>query len=321
MNWLIDDAVSTETFTAVQENTWQKSPFPEDVGTGGFEALELNQGITLFRSSYQFQPQIRGQLIPLALVEAKFAEPTFMAQTLTEGRVIQMDPSLPHNLIYGNGFDLFRYGQEIAATPVMDTTQNLEMTAALIDHTSLVRLLGEALFHRLLDGLGMHKMPSAVTREIPKFISRTLGKSMSHEYTGELKKLMAQAKVLEYFSQLLEYLGEDKAKRDAHKVINSRTERLYNHLVILEGKLPTLNELAAMFGCSARLLNDDFKAVYGESITAFIVNYRLNEAHEAIKSSPIPLKIVALKLGYSHVNHFITAFKKKFGYSPGSLRR
>jgi len=33
------------------------------------------------------------------------------------------------------------------------------------------------------------------------------------------------------------------------------------------------------------------------------------------------MKVLAARLGYSHVNHFIAAFKKKFGYPPGSLRK
>ncbi|NTW85245.1 MAG: AraC family transcriptional regulator, partial [Holophagaceae bacterium] len=33
------------------------------------------------------------------------------------------------------------------------------------------------------------------------------------------------------------------------------------------------------------------------------------------------MKALAANLGYSHVNNFIYAFKKKFGYPPGSVRK
>ena len=75
------------------------------------------------------------------------------------------------------------------------------------------------------------------------------------------------------------------------------------------------------FNLSVRTLNDEFKAEYGKPIQTFITDHRLNEAHAAIISTDIPLKSVALRLGYTHTNHFLTAFKKKFGYSPGSLRK
>jgi transcriptional regulator GlxA family with amidase domain len=76
-----------------------------------------------------------------------------------------------------------------------------------------------------------------------------------------------------------------------------------------------------MFGRSARALNEDFQTEYGESIFSFVLNHRLNTAHQAIKTTDVPMKQISMKLGYAHVNHFSAAFKKKFGYSPGSLRR
>jgi AraC-like DNA-binding protein len=43
------------------------------------------------------------------------------------------------------------------------------------------------------------------------------------------------------------------------------------------------------------------------------------DRHYALKW--VSFRSAATRLGYSHVNHFISAFKRKFGYSPGSLRR
>lgn len=321
INWLIAKELSTKELVSSQDNNWQTVPIPAHIGTGGYESWELANGITLYRSKYKFEPKVKGQLIPLALTNAKFEEPTFLVQTLSQGRSIQMDSTLPHNLIYGNGFDLFRYGQNFSITPILDTTYDIEMTLVMIGRSNLVALLGHQLFDRLIDDLELNQSPCAVTKEIPKFVSQSLHKCMSGEYAGELKKLMAQAKVLEYFSQLIDYLGGDKHKKDSRKVLNNRVQKLYEYLVQLEGKLPTLDVIASKFGRSARLLNDEFKEMYGESISVFLLNYRLNEAHEAIKVSSIPLKQIAMNLGYSHVNHFNNAFKKKFGYSPGSLRR
>jgi AraC-like DNA-binding protein len=60
---------------------------------------------------------------------------------------------------------------------------------------------------------------------------------------------------------------------------------------------------------------------YGESIFSFLTNYRLEQARMAIEKSGQPLKVIAHRIGYSHVNHFITAFKRKYNYTPGSLRQ
>jgi len=51
-----------------------------------------------------------------------------------------------------------------------------------------------------------------------------------------------------------------------------------------------------------------------------LTNYRLEQARLAIEKGRQPLKVIAYKVGYSHVNHFITAFKRKYNCTPGSLR-
>ncbi|MGI9211733.1 MAG: response regulator transcription factor [Methylococcaceae bacterium] len=94
-----------------------------------------------------------------------------------------------------------------------------------------------------------------------------------------------------------------------------------DYLMQREGKLPRLNALASQFGLSARGMNEAFIQEYGQSISAFINDYRLTQAHAALMQSDTPMKQLAARLGYSHVNHFINAFKRKFGYSPGSLRK
>lgn len=72
-----------------------------------------------------------------------------------------------------------------------------------------------------------------------------------------------------------------------------------------------------MFGCSGRTLNNEFAAEFGDTIFDYMINRRLTMAHEAIRSSDVALKKVADTLGYTHVNNFSAAFRRKFGYSPG----
>ena len=115
-------------------------------------------------------------------------------------------------------------------------------------------------------------------------------------------------------------LSETDAKSD-HVQNRELARNVHELLLHSEGKLPKLDELARQFSCSAKRLNDEFVSEFGTSIYVFISNHRLNEAHAAIKNSDVPMKLLAQRLGYAHFNHFSVAFKKKFGYPPGSLRR
>ena len=68
-------------------------------------------------------------------------------------------------------------------------------------------------------------------------------------------------------------------------------------------------------------LNQVFFENYNQSIYSFLANQRLDHAYQDLLETDIPMKTLAHKIGYSHVNHFITAFKNKFNVTPGSLRR
>jgi len=66
--------------------------------------------------------------------------------------------------------------------------------------------------------------------------------------------------------------------------------------------------------------NIEWLLEFGESIYSFLTNYRLEQARLAIEKGRQSLKVIAYKVSYSHGNHFITAFKRKYNCTPGSLR-
>lgn len=100
-----------------------------------------------------------------------------------------------------------------------------------------------------------------------------------------------------------------------------RARSVQQQLISTKGKLPSMEELATQYGCSIRTLNSDFLAEYGQTIQVYMTEYRYNLAHTAVQQTTIPLKVLSEQLGYSHVNHFIAAFRNRFGYTPGTLRK
>ncbi len=181
-------------------------------------------------------------------------------------------------------------------------------------------LLGERHAQSLLAGLGIEASPSARTLRMPQHISATLYSSVSSRLTGGIRKLYAQARILEYLCVLADHVTGDAAEtQNSYK--SKLMRQLHEELIHLEGKILPLNELAIRYGMSVRTLNNEFKHVFGQPIHSFIIDHRLNEAHIALQQSDIAMKLLAARLGYSHVDHFINAFKKKFDCSPGSLRR
>ena len=156
---------------------------------------------------------------------------------------------------------------------------------------------------------------------MPRPLSALLRSAALSPFAGPSRRLYAQARVLEYLSALYEHVRGVPARPAADSALLRKVHRLKGHLQELEGKLPTLEALARDFGVPARRLNEAFAQEFGQSIYAFITGHRLDQARLALRATDLPMKLLAERLGYSHVNHFITAFRKRFGQSPGQLRR
>ena len=57
------------------------------------------------------------------------------------------------------------------------------------------------------------------------------------------------------------------------------------------------------------------------SASSYIKRDKLNESKRIIKEERIPIKTVAIKLGYATVQHFSRCFKAEFGISPSKYAR
>ena len=59
-----------------------------------------------------------------------------------------------------------------------------------------------------------------------------------------------------------------------------------------------------------------FKQVYGDTVFAYLLEHKMQEARRMLDSQKYNVNEVGLKLGYSTSSHFINAFKKKYGITP-----
>jgi AraC-like DNA-binding protein len=55
-------------------------------------------------------------------------------------------------------------------------------------------------------------------------------------------------------------------------------------------------------------------------VFGYLTDFKLNQARELLVSN-LPIKEVADRLGYSSVQHFNSAFRKKFGLPPGKVKK
>jgi AraC-like DNA-binding protein len=85
-------------------------------------------------------------------------------------------------------------------------------------------------------------------------------------------------------------------------------------------KAHTLASLAVTAGVSRSAFAIGFRATFGRSPMEFLGSIRLQEASRLLRSTGLPVKVIATRVGYESRSSFANAFRRAFGTSPGDFR-
>jgi AraC-like DNA-binding protein len=140
---------------------------------------------------------------------------------------------------------------------------------------------------------------------------------------GGLKLLFLQSKCIELLA-LQAQAYEDVAGKPLGTACKSVYDRECIHhareyLVQHAQCPPSLSELAKVSGINEFKLKQGFKEVFNTTVFGYLSDYKLSQAKDLLLEKKA-IKDVADELGYSSVQHFSTAFRKKYGIPPGKLK-
>ena len=107
----------------------------------------------------------------------------------------------------------------------------------------------------------------------------------------------------------IEQLRQLKPER---RNIKKLMEQHYDHPLKVE-------DYAYLSGRSVTSFHRDFKASFGTSPKQWLMDKRMEKASELLKSGERSVTTAAYDSGYENISHFIKAFKKRFGISPGKF--
>ena len=320
IHWL-QNAEDTETLFEDPLKDLLELPVPmaPSLGQGRVSIIEMALGMTLIRSTYEFAPEFQGKLVLVNKIDARVQQPSFAVGTIRGGRLLHLGQAT--GSLVEEGFNLFNHFQHYEATVWCEGNKQVETVALTLQLDLLKTILGAEEVAFLFRALDLERLPSVRIHKMPKALGDVLRSAAPAAFAGASRQLFAQARSLEYLSVLYDFLRGTQARPAPSAVARNKVLRLKDYLLNLEGKLPKLELLALEFDMPARRLNEAFAMEFGESIYGFISGQRLDQARSVLEGTDLPLKLLADRLGYSHVNHFITAFRKRFGQSPGRLRR
>ncbi|HWW41808.1 AraC family transcriptional regulator [Pedobacter sp.] len=143
------------------------------------------------------------------------------------------------------------------------------------------------------------------------------------KYTDGLKLMFLESKCTELLVLQAEAFEAALTKKQSLPLQSAYDkECIYNARDFLIQNIqqpPSVAQLAKICGINEFKLRQGFKGLFDNSIFGYLTDYKLNYARELLLEGK-SIKFVAFELGYSSVQHFSTAFKKKFAISPGQLR-
>lgn len=101
--------------------------------------------------------------------------------------------------------------------------------------------------------------------------------------------------------------------------------RIYEAKDILETyidkKPPTIKELSRMVAINEFKLKLGFRKFFNTGIFGLLTTQKMHRARLLVEETNKPLKEIAAISGYPRITNFITAFRKHFGITPGTIRR
>lgn len=174
----------------------------------------------------------------------------------------------------------------------------------------------------VLNGRGANMAPDGLP--VSFAMRQCIQDIMNCPYTGGLKPLFLQARCLELLILQAEAFAQQdtryentvlKTGRDKDSIVYAY-EYLLSHL----SDPPTLQQLASIAGINTFKLKKGFKELYDNTVFGCLNEARLQQAREQLLDG-IQIKQLAEELGYSSVQHFSAAFRKKFGVPPGQAQR
>lgn len=139
-------------------------------------------------------------------------------------------------------------------------------------------------------------------------------------FTGGIKKLFLQSKAIELLAlqcEQIELYDGGKQQKPVFGRTDEEKVRYARDLLLANAQQPlSLAELSRQAGLNEFKLKTGFRKVFNNSVFGYLSEHRLEEAQRLIRTGNLSFTEIADELGYSSLQHFSHAFRKKYGCSP-----
>ncbi|NOT93906.1 helix-turn-helix transcriptional regulator [Ferruginibacter sp.] len=142
-------------------------------------------------------------------------------------------------------------------------------------------------------------------------------------YDENTRQFYYDLKVRELLYQILE--ASFKRNIKSYHFTPFETARIHEARTILEKcidkKPPSIKSLSRQVALNEFKLKSGFRKYFHCGIFEWLMEQKMQHAKQLILNTNKPIKEIASLVGYPRTTNFITAFRRLFGMTPGSLRR
>ncbi|MHA4807061.1 helix-turn-helix transcriptional regulator [Flavitalea flava] len=243
-----------------------------------------------------------------------------------KGKVSILDKDLPQGFeLSANQHNMF-YGKEAEGQMKVE---ELNMSSFLIQFSrdAFLKIAGDGndALQRFADRVGAGK-PVAFSEfnlNIDLNLQNCIRSILHCKYSDLLKRMFFLSRSIEMLVLQAESFDRSMDKKLQYIKKDYDKERLLfarDYLIKNLECPPTLTELSKIAGINEYKLKRGFKETFNQTVFEYLSDTRLEMARIDLLEKKKSLTEIAFALGYSSLQHFSAAFKKKFGISPGKIR-
>ena len=232
------------------------------------------------------------------------------------------------NFIFNQGNYTFQV-QENHSMLLYNPQKPLPINVELTPETWMISILiSIAKFHSLFSSDANHISFLSPENSSKKYydnlpftssIAVVLSQILQARVHDSMKSLYFKGKIYELLSLYFNKNDDSSIEQCPFLIDEQNVQKIRNAKDIILDRMidpPSLDALALEIGLPLKKLKQGFKQVYGDTVFAYLLEHKMQEARRMLDSQKYNVYEVGLKLGYSTSSHFIAAFKKKYGTTP-----
>jgi AraC family transcriptional activator of pyochelin receptor len=144
-------------------------------------------------------------------------------------------------------------------------------------------------------------------------------------FSGELKNIYLDLQISILLTVALSSIGVRTGKKRQEMLLKpqdiEKIQATRDYLFQNMEKPLTLIALAHKMGLNDFKLKKGYKQLYGATLFDDFLHARMQKASQLLTETSDSIVAIAETTGYSNVSSFSVAFKRYFGYTPGTLRK